>query len=32
MKILVTGATGLIGKEVCRSLINDGHQVVILSR
>jgi uncharacterized protein (TIGR01777 family) len=32
MKILVTGATGLIGKAICRTLINDGHQVVILSR
>jgi uncharacterized protein len=32
MKILITGATGLIGRSVCRSLINEGHQVVILSR
>ena len=32
MKILITGATGLIGRSVCRSLINEGHQVVVLSR
>src|SRR5262245_46664148 len=32
MKILITGATGLIGRSVCRSLVNEGHQVVALSR
>jgi uncharacterized protein YbjT (DUF2867 family) len=32
MKIVVTGATGLIGRSVCRSLANDGHTVVALSR
>src|SRR5215468_5723814 len=32
MKILVTGATGLIGRSVYRSLIIEGHQVVALSR
>lgn len=32
MKILVTGGTGLIGQEVCRQLLNHGHQVVRLSR
>src|SRR5262249_42215132 len=32
MKILITGATGIIGRRVCRSLINEGHQVVVLSR
>ena len=32
MKILITGATGLIGRSVCRSLINEGHQVAVLSR
>jgi uncharacterized protein len=31
MKILITGATGLIGRSVCRSLINEGHQLVVLS-
>jgi uncharacterized protein (TIGR01777 family) len=32
MKILITGATGLIGRAICQSLINDGNQVVVLSR
>jgi uncharacterized protein (TIGR01777 family) len=32
MKIVVTGATGLIGRSLCRSLTNDGHTVVALSR
>ncbi|MGH9752677.1 MAG: TIGR01777 family oxidoreductase [Blastocatellia bacterium] len=32
MKILITGATGLIGRSVCQSLINKGHQIVVLSR
>src|SRR5262245_42849706 len=32
MKILITGATGLIGRRICRSLINEGHQLVVLSR
>jgi uncharacterized protein (TIGR01777 family) len=32
MKILITGATGLLGRSLCRSLINEGHQVVVLSR
>lgn len=32
MKILVTGATGLIGRELGRALVQAGHQVVILSR
>src|SRR5882672_9644575 len=32
MKILITGATGLIGRSLCRSLISEGHQVVALSR
>jgi uncharacterized protein len=32
MKILITGATGLIGRSVCKSLIDNGHQVVVLSR
>jgi uncharacterized protein (TIGR01777 family) len=32
MKIVVTGATGLIGRSLCRSLANDGHNIVALSR
>ncbi len=32
MKILITGATGLIGKAICRSLANEGNQLVVLSR
>ena len=32
MKILVTGATGFIGKALCKSLAADGHEFVVLSR
>ncbi len=32
MKILVTGATGLIGKRLCSRLISEAHEIVILSR
>jgi len=32
MKVLVTGATGLIGRSLCRSLAEDGHTVIGLSR
>ncbi|MFY9571527.1 MAG: TIGR01777 family oxidoreductase [Blastocatellia bacterium] len=32
MRILVTGATGLIGRSLCASLSAQGHQVVALSR
>ena len=32
MKILLTGATGMIGKELTESLVKLGHQVNILSR
>jgi len=32
MKILITGATGLIGKALCQSLAGEGHQLVVLSR
>jgi uncharacterized protein (TIGR01777 family) len=32
VKILVTGATGLIGKRVCEELIRRKHQLVIVSR
>jgi uncharacterized protein (TIGR01777 family) len=32
MKIVVTGATGLIGRSLCRLLAKDGHTIVALSR
>ncbi len=32
MKILITGATGLIGLRLARRLINEGHSIVALSR
>src|SRR5262245_6095337 len=32
MNILVTGATGLIGKVLCQKLANDGHRLSLLSR
>ncbi len=31
-KILVTGGTGFIGKILCQHLIDDGHEVIILTR
>jgi uncharacterized protein len=32
MKVLITGATGLIGRSLCQSLTDDGHTVIALSR
>lgn len=32
MKVLITGATGLIGRALCHSLSEEGHTVVALSR
>lgn len=32
MRVLVTGATGLIGKTLCQVLVKDGHEIVVLSR
>jgi uncharacterized protein len=32
LKVLVTGATGFIGKRLVKELARDGHDVVILSR
>jgi uncharacterized protein (TIGR01777 family) len=32
MKILVTGATGFVGKKIVEKLLKENHQVVILSR
>ena len=32
MKILITGGSGLIGKPLVKSLLEDGHQVNVLTR
>lgn len=32
MKILITGATGMIGKEIGKKLVHAGHQIVAISR
>ena len=32
MKILVTGATGLVGKRLCRELAMRGHQLIVITR
>ena len=32
MRVVITGGTGLIGSALTRSLLADGHQVVILTR
>jgi len=32
MRILLTGGTGLIGRQLCRSLLNQGHDLTVLSR
>jgi uncharacterized protein (TIGR01777 family) len=32
MRVLITGATGLIGRKICQQLSNEGHEIVILSR
>jgi uncharacterized protein (TIGR01777 family) len=32
MKIIITGGSGLIGQALTKEFINDGHEVVILSR
>ena len=32
MRVLVTGATGLIGHHVCRQLLSSGHQLTVVTR
>jgi len=32
MKILITGGTGFIGRTLCRRLLEQGHQLIVLSR
>lgn len=32
MKILVTGATGLVGREIGKALVREGHSIVAVSR
>jgi uncharacterized protein len=32
MRIIITGGTGLIGKPLSAALLNEGHEVIILSR
>ncbi len=32
MRILITGGTGLIGSQLCKALLAEGHQLTVLSR
>ena len=32
MKVLMTGATGLIGRQLCAQLTSEGHSITVLSR
>lgn len=32
MRIFITGATGFVGREICRQLLSDGHSLTILAR
>lgn len=32
MRVIITGGTGLIGQALSKSLTNDGHEVIVLSR
>ena len=31
-RILITGATGLIGQKLCKELLLNGHELVIVGR
>lgn len=32
MHILITGGTGLIGRQLCKALLTEGHELTVLSR
>ena len=32
MHILITGGTGLIGRQLCKAFLAEGHQLTVLSR
>lgn len=32
MKVMVTGATGLVGRQLCSSLLKRGHSIVVVGR
>lgn len=32
MKLLITGGSGFVGRELCRQLIERGHELIVLSR
>ena len=32
MQILITGGTGLIGKQLCKALLAEGHELTVFSR